>query len=130
MAVPLFMKGYLNWGEFIPDSRLLDWMRGISADTEHIVAVLRFIPEIIRHSGVGKLPSINVLYESTLSSFDFKKKPRVLIQSFKDRALAVTKALIHLNQDSEEMSDQGGRSEEEGVGRGPQACIACNIHPG
>ena len=71
-------------------------MWSISTDTEHIIAVVRSIPEIIWHSSVGKLPSINVLYESTLSSFDFKKKLRVPIQSFKDRALAATKATIHL----------------------------------
>ena len=96
MTMPLFTKGDLDWEGFVLDSRLLDWMWSISTDTEHVIAVLRFIPEIIWHSGVGKLPSINVLYESILSSFDFTKKPRVLIQSFKDRALAATKALVHL----------------------------------
>ena len=75
--------------------RLLDWMRSISTDAEHIVAVFRFKPGVIWHSCLGKFPSINILYEFILSSFDFTK-PRVLIQSFKDRALATTKALIHL----------------------------------
>jgi len=93
---PLFTKGDLDWEGFILDSRLLDWMSSISTDTEIVIAVLRFIPEIIWHSGVEKLPSINELYEFILSSFDFTKKPRVLIQSFKDRALAATKALVHL----------------------------------
>ena len=93
---PLFTKGDLDWEGFVLDSRLLDWMSGISTDTEIVIAVLRFIPEIIWHSGVEKLPSINELYELILSSFDFTKKPRVLIQSFKDRALAATRALVHL----------------------------------
>ena len=78
------------------DSRLLDWMWSISTDIEIVITVLRFVPEIIWHSGVEKLPSIHELYESILSSFDFTKKPRVLIQSFKDRALAATRALVHL----------------------------------
>ena len=94
--VPLFTKGDLDWEGFILDSRLLDWMWSISTDTEIVIAVLRFIPEIIWHGGVEKLPSIDELYESILSSFDFTKKPRVLIQSFKDRALAATRALVHL----------------------------------
>ena len=94
--VPLFTKGDLDWEGFILDSRLLYWMSSISTDTDIVIAVLRFIPEIIWHSGVERLPSINELYESILSSFDFTKKPRVLIQSFKDRALAATKALVHL----------------------------------
>jgi len=94
--IPLFTKGDLDWEGFILDSRLLDWMSSISTDTEIVIAVLRFIPEIIWHGGVERLPSINELYESILSSFDFTKKPRVLIQSFKDRALAATKALVHL----------------------------------
>ena len=94
--VPLFTKGDLDWEGFILDSRLLDWMWSISIDTEIVIAVLRFIPEIIWHGGVEKLPSIDELYESILSSFDFTKKPRVLIQSFKDRALAATRALVHL----------------------------------
>jgi len=93
---PLFTKGDLDWEGFILDSRLLDWMSNISTDTEIVIAVLRFIPEIIWHGGVEKLPSINELYESILSSFDFTKKPRALIQSFKDRALAATRALVHL----------------------------------
>ena len=94
--VPLFTKGDLDWEGFILDSRLLDWMSSISTDTEILIAVLRFIPEIIWHSGVENLPSINELYEFILSSFDFTKKPRVLIQSFKERALAATRALVHL----------------------------------
>ena len=94
--IPLFTKGDLDWEGFVLDSRLLDWMSSISTDTEIVIAVLRFIPEIIWHGGVERLPSINELYESILSSFDFTKKPRVLIQSFKDRALAATKALVHL----------------------------------
>ena len=94
--IPLFTKGDLDWEGFVLDSGLLDWMSSISTDTEIVIAVLRFIPEIIWHSGVERLPSINELYDSILSSFDFTKKPRVLIQSFKDRALAATKALIHL----------------------------------
>ena len=94
--IPLFTKGDLDWEGFILDSRLLDWMSNISTDTEIVIAVLRFIPEIIWHGGVERLPSIDELYESILSSFDFTKKPRVLIQSFKDRALAATKALVHL----------------------------------
>ena len=65
------------------DSCLLDWTWSISTNTKHITAVLRFIPKIIWDSGVGKLSPINVLYEFILSSFDFTKKPRVLIQSFK-----------------------------------------------
>jgi hypothetical protein len=93
--VPLFTKGDLDWEGFVLDSRLLDWMWNISIDTEIVIAVLRFIPEIIWHSSVEKLPSIDELYESILSSFDFTKKPRVLIQSFKDRALAATRALVH-----------------------------------
>ena len=96
LPVPLFTKGDLDWEGFILDSRLLDWMWSILTDTEHIIAVLQFIPEIIWHSGVEKLPSINVLYKSILSSFNFTKKLRVLIQSFKDRALAATKVLVHL----------------------------------
>ena len=94
--VPLFTKGDLDWEEFILDSQLLEWMSSISTDTEIVIVALRFIPEIIWHCGVGNLPSINDLYEFILSSFDFTKKPRVLIQSFKDRALAATKALVHL----------------------------------
>ena len=94
--VPLFTKGDLDWEGFILDSRLLEWMSSISTDTEIAIAVLRFIPEIIWHSDVENLPSINDLYEFILSSFDFTKKPRVLIQSFKDRALAATRALVHI----------------------------------
>jgi hypothetical protein len=94
--VPLFTKGDLDWEGFVLDSRLLEWMSNISTDTEIVIAVLRFIPEIIWHCGVENLPSINDLYEFIQSSFDFTKKPRVLIQSFKDRALAATRALVHI----------------------------------
>ena len=87
MTVALFTRGDLDREVFILDSCLLDWMRSISTDMKHIAAVLRSIPEIIWNSGVGKLPSINVLYEFVLSSFDFAKKPRVLIQSFKTELL-------------------------------------------
>jgi hypothetical protein len=94
--VPLFTKGGLDWEGFILDSRLLEWMSSISTDTEIVIAVLRFIPEIIWHCGVENLSSINDLYEFIQSSFDFTKKPRVLIQSFKDRALVATRALVHI----------------------------------
>jgi hypothetical protein len=94
--VPLFTKGDLDWEGFILDSRLLKWTSNISTDTEIVIAVLHFILEIIWHCGVKNLPSINDLYEFILSSFDFTKKPRALIQSFKDRSLAATRALVHL----------------------------------
>jgi len=104
---PLFTKGDLDWEGFVLDSRLLDWMSSISTDTEIVIAVLRFIPEIIWHSGVENLPSINELYEFILSSFDFTKKPRVLIQSFKDRALAATRALVHLKVQRKCLTGEG-----------------------
>jgi hypothetical protein len=94
--VPLFTKGELNWEGFILDLPLLEWMSNISTDTEIVIAVLQFIPEIIWHCGVENLPSINDLYEFIMSSFNFTKKPRVLIQSFKDQALTATRALVHL----------------------------------
>ena len=51
-----------------------------------------------RHSGVEKLPSINELYEFISSSFDFTKSRgfRFKALSFKDRALAVAGAFVHL----------------------------------
>ena len=113
MIVPLCTKGDLDWEGFILDSRLLDWMWSISTDTEHIT-VLRFIPEIIWHSGVGKLPFINVSYESVFSSFDFTKKPGVLIESFKGRALAAMKALVHLKIQKEYLTVGDTDESDEG----------------
>ena len=97
---------------------------------EHIIAVLRPIPEITWHSGVGKLPSINVLYESTLSSFDFKK-PRVLIQSFKDRALAATKATIHLKIQRKCLTGEGtaGRKDVEKLDEGSRLASPATFIP-
>ena len=62
---------------FIPDSRLVDWMWSISTDTEHVIAILRFIPKITWHSDVGKI----LHRHFPLSSFNFRKKPRALIQT-------------------------------------------------
>ena len=54
------------------------------------------------------LPHINELYELIASSLGFMKKPRVLVQSFKDRALAAARAFDYLK--IKEVSDRGGRS--------------------
>jgi hypothetical protein len=129
--VPLFTKGDLDWEGFILDSRLLEWMSSISTDTEIVIAVLQFIPEIIWHSGVENLPSINDLYKLILSSFDFTKKPRVLIQSFKDQALAATRALVHIKIQRKCLTgeDVPRGKENTRLGRGPSLASQATTIP-
>jgi hypothetical protein len=129
--VPLFTKGDLDWEGFILDSRLLEWMSSISTNTEIVIAVLRFIPEIIWHCGVENLPSINDLYEFIQSSFDFTKKPRVLIQSFKDQALAATRALAHIKIQRKWMTgeDVSRGKDNTRSGQGPSLASQATIIP-
>ena len=91
----------------------------------------RFIPGIIWHSGVGKLPSINVLYEFILSSFGYTKKPRVLIQSFEDRALAATKAFIHLKIQRKCLTgeDVAKRKDDKKLDEGPRLASPATFIP-
>ena len=116
-------------GGIRPGFRLLDWMWSISTDPEHIIAVLRFIPEIIWHSSVGKLP--NVLYDPILSSFGFAKKPRVPIQDFKDRALAAMKALFHLKIQRKCLTgeDVAKRKDDKKLDEGPRFASPATFIP-
>ena len=91
---PLFNK-WTDWDGFVLDSNCIAWMFKMSMDMDVIMAIMRFIPEVVWHAGIRKTP-LERLYDTVLKCFDHSSGHPTGIPKVKDEAYLGAKALLHL----------------------------------
>ena len=92
--VPLFDKETDQRG-FVLDSNCIAWMFQMSMDTDVIMAIMRFIPEVVWHAGIRTIP-LEWLYDTVLECFDRSNGRPVAIPKLRNKAYPNAKALLHL----------------------------------
>ena len=82
---------------YVLDSNCIAWMFDMSMDPDVILDIMKFIPEIIWHSGIPTTP-LDKLYDTVLECFDYSSKSGspVVPYKFKNKAYLSAKALLHL----------------------------------
>jgi len=92
--LPLFNKE-TDWEGYVLDSDCIAWMFEMSMDIDIIMAIMKFIPEVVWHAGIQTTP-LQKLYDTVLECFDHSSGYPIVIPKFRDRAYLAAKALLHL----------------------------------
>ena len=91
---PLFNKE-TDWQGYVLDSNCIAWMFEMSMDSDVIMAIMRFIPEVVWHAGINTTP-LERLYDTVLECFDRSSGRPVVIPKLRNKAYLSGKALLHL----------------------------------
>ena len=92
---PLFPKD-TDWENYVLDSNCIAWMFKMCTDVDFIMAIMKFIPEVVWHAGICDVP-LERLYDTFIGCFDCSSGDYVLIPKLEDRAYLNAKALLHLS---------------------------------
>ena len=84
-----------DWEGYVLDSDCITWMFEMSMDMDIIMAIMKFIPEVVWHAGIQTTP-LQRLYDTVLECFDHSSGHPTVIPKFRDRAYLAAKALLHL----------------------------------
>jgi hypothetical protein len=91
---PLFNKD-TDWVGYLLDSHCIAWMFKISMETDVIMAILRFIPEVVWYADIHITP-LEKLYNTLVQCFDRSSGYSIVIPKLKDKAYLAAKAFLHV----------------------------------
>ena len=100
----LFDKG-IDWADYVSDSNCIAWMFKRTMDSDVILDIMKFIPEIIWHEGIHTTP-LEKLYDTVLECFDHSSGRPVVIPKFRNKAYLSAQALVHLGIQRKCINDQ------------------------
>jgi len=109
---PLFNKE-TDWAGFALDSNCIAWMFEISMDSDVIMAIMRFIPEVVWHVEIKTTP-LERLYDTVLECFDRSSGRPVVIPRLS------AKALLHLAVQRKCIGDESDKAMFKSI---------CSRHP-
>jgi hypothetical protein len=91
---PLFNEE-TDWDGYMLDSNCIAWMFEMSLDADVIMAIMKFIPDVVWHAGIRTTP-LERLYGMVVECFDFSNGRPVVIPKLRKKAYLSAKALLHL----------------------------------
>ena len=92
---PRFFKTETDWYGYVLDSNCIAWMFEMTMDMDVIMAIMRFIPEVVWHADIRTTP-LERLYDTLYECFDRLSEHPAVIPKLKDRAYLSAKAFLHL----------------------------------
>jgi len=84
-----------DWDGYALDSKCIVWMFEKSMDADVIMAIMRFIPEVVWHTDIQTTP-LEKLYDTVLECFDCSTERLLVIPKLRNKAYLSAKALLHL----------------------------------
>ena len=84
-----------DWNGFVLDSNCIALMFEMSIDADVIMAIMKFIPEVVWHAGIREIP-LERLYDTVVECLDRSSGHPVVIPEFRNKAYLSAKALLHL----------------------------------
>ena len=91
---PLFIQENDLEGDVL-DARCIDRLFEMSTNTDVTTSIMGFIPEVIWHSGVKKIP-LQRIYNTLVDCFDFSGAHPVVVPKSRDIAYLSAKAFVHI----------------------------------
>ena len=80
---------------YVLDSNCIAWMFEKSTDADVIMAIMRFIPEVVWHADIRTTP-LQSLYDTVLDCCDQSSGYPVVISKLRNKAYLSAKAFLHL----------------------------------
>jgi len=105
---PLFNKE-TDWNGYVLDSNCIAWMFEMSMDADVIMAIMRFIPEVVWHDGIQVTP-LERLYDTVLKCFNRSSGHPVVIPRLRNKAYLSAKALLHLTIQRKCIGDESDKA--------------------
>ncbi|KAF9784022.1 hypothetical protein BJ322DRAFT_890472 [Thelephora terrestris] len=91
---PLFNKE-TDWHDYVLDLNCVAWLFEMSMDADVMLAIMKFIPEIVWHAGIRTTP-LERVYDTVLECFDRSSGRPVVVPKLKNKGYLSAKALLHL----------------------------------
>ena len=85
----------VDLGGYVLDSKCIAWMFDKSIDADVVMAIMRFIPEVVWHDKIRTTP-LERLYDTVLECFDRSSGHPVVPTKLRNKAYLSAKALLHL----------------------------------
>ena len=101
---PPVLNEKINRDNYVWDSECIAWMFEMSADTEVVMAIMRFIPEVFWHADIQTIP-LERLYDTVLECLDRSAGRPLVIPKLKNKAYLGAKALLHVAIQRECLND-------------------------
>ena len=98
------------------DSNCIAWMFEMSMDSDVIMAIMRFIPEVVWHAGIQTIP-LERLYDTVVECFDRSSGRPVVIPKLRNKAYLSAKALLRLVIQRKCIGDELDRAAFESICR-------------
>ncbi|KAF9790540.1 hypothetical protein BJ322DRAFT_1037101, partial [Thelephora terrestris] len=92
--VPLFNKE-TDWHGYVLDSNCIARMFEMSMNADVVLAITKFIPEVVWHAGIRTIP-LERVYDAFTECFDCPSGRLVVIPGLRHKAYLNAKALLHL----------------------------------
>ena len=103
-----------DWDGYVLDSNCIAWMFKMSMDSDVIMAIMRFIPDVVWHAGIRTTP-LERLYGAVLECFDFSNGRPAVIPRLRDKAYLSAKALLHLAIQRQCIDDKSDKKPLESI---------------
>ena len=84
-----------DWSNYVIDATCIAWMFEMSVDMDFIMAIMKFIPEVVWHTEIQSTP-LQRLYDILVGCFEFSSGHPIVIPKLRDRAYLSAKAVLHL----------------------------------
>ena len=94
LQAPLFNKE-TDWQGYVLDSNCVAWLFEMSMDADVMLAIMKFIPEVVWHAGIQTTP-LERVYDTVFECFDRSSGRPVVIPKLRNKAYLSAKALLHL----------------------------------
>ena len=111
---PLLFDKETDLGAYVLDSNCIAWMFQMSIDLDVIMAIMRFIPEVVWHAGIRTIP-LERLYDTVLECCDLSSGHPVVISKLRDKAYLSAKALVHLTIQRKCIGDESDEAVFESI---------------
>jgi len=92
---PLFSHREIDWDGYVVYSNCVTWMFEKPIEPDTVMAIIRFIPEIVWHGGIKTIP-LERIYDNLLECFDDQVLSPTVLSRERDRAYFSAKAALHI----------------------------------
>jgi len=92
---PLFSHREIDWDGYVVYSSCVTWMFEKPIEHGTVMAIIRFIPEIVWHGGIRTIP-LERIHSNLLECFDDQAHRPTVLSRHKDRAYLSAKATLHM----------------------------------
>ena len=119
-VTPLFVQGMGGESDRL-DAKCISRMFVMSTDTDVVISIMDFIPEVIWHSGIKDVP-LKRIYNILMDCFDSSDSHPIVIPRLRDLAYLSARAFVHIELERRCITQYEEHKEDSWA-------TLCEVHP-